>query len=145
MLQQFVENTTCASSIHPSLSWTLTRNPSSHSSSRNSVRIRWRLQARFCSPLGTGCVVGRAGFAVEEDPLKKVGGRQVEGAAWGPHSEGDHLEEEEVHREGSEEGTSPLGVEGPTLEAKQRKHRVKFMLVKPGDKMLCAMERAATY
>ncbi|KAG7237215.1 hypothetical protein INR49_032548 [Caranx melampygus] len=40
-------------------------------------------EVRFCAPLGTGCVVGRAGVAVEEDPLKKVGGCQVEGAAWG--------------------------------------------------------------
>lgn len=59
-------------------------------------------------------MVGRAGAAGEEDPSKRVGGRRVEGAAWGEHSEGDHLEEEEVHREGNEEGTSPPGAEGPT-------------------------------
>lgn len=60
----------------------------------------------------TGCVVGRGRTAEEEeeDPC------QVEGAAWGEHSEDEELE---VHREGNEEGTSSLEAEGPTLETKQ--------------------------
>lgn len=73
-----------------------------------------------CAPLVTGCVVGRGGTAEEEeDPWMEVGGRQVEGAAWGDRSEDENLEEEEVHREGNEGGTSSLEVEEPTLEAKQ--------------------------
>lgn len=64
----------------------------------------------MCAPLGTGCAVGRGRTAEEGgDPWKDAGGRRAEGAALGGHSE-----DEEVHQEGNEEGTSLLEVEGPT-------------------------------
>lgn len=84
----------------------------------NLLRLKWHLQARVCAPLATGCVVGRGGTAEEgEDPWTEVGGCRTEGAAWGEGGENEEQEEEEVHQEGNEEGTSPLKVEGPTLEA----------------------------
>lgn len=84
----------------------------------NPVRLKWRLQARVCAPLATGCVVGRGGTAEEgEDPWKEVGSRR--GGAWGERGENEEQEEEEVHREGNEEGTSSLEVEGPTLEKEE--------------------------
>lgn len=79
----------------------------------NLVRLKWRLQARVCAPLATGCVVGRGRTAEEGgDPWKDVGGHRAEGAALGGRSEDEEQEEEEVHREGNEVGTS--SVEGPT-------------------------------
>lgn len=76
------------------------------------VRLKWRLQARACAALATGCVVGRGETAEDgEDPWKEVGGRPGEGAACVERGE-----DEEVHREGNEEGTSSLEVEGPTLQ-----------------------------
>lgn len=65
------------------------------------------------APLVTGFVVGRGRIAEEgEDPWKEVGGRQGEGASWGER--GEKQEEEEVHQEGNEGGTSSLEVEGST-------------------------------
>lgn len=64
--------------------------------------------------------MGRGGTA--EGPWKEVEVRQVQGAAWGAHSEDKEHLKEEVHREENEEGTSFLEVEEPTLEGK----RVKF-------------------
>lgn len=85
----------------------------------NLLRLKWRLQVRVCAPLATGCVVGRGGTAEEgQDPWTEVGGCRAEGAACREGGEHEKQEEEEVHQEGNEEGTSPLEVEGPTLETK---------------------------
>lgn len=68
-------------------------------------------------------MVGRGGTAEEgEEPWKCVGGRRAKGAAWGERSE-----DEEVHLEGNEEGTSSLEEEGPTLEKeeKESEHKVR--------------------
>ncbi len=71
----------------------------------------------MCAPLATGCVVGRGGTAEEGgDPWKEGGSRRAEGPAWGERGEN---EEQEVHREGNEEGTSSLEMEGPTLETEE--------------------------
>lgn len=105
-----------SATIHLPLSSILTRGTSSHSSSRNLVRLKWHLQVRLCAPLVTGCVVGGGGTAEEgQDPWKEVEAPRVQGGACGERSEDEDQVVKELHREGNEEGTSFLEVEKPTL------------------------------
>lgn len=82
------------------------------------MRLKWRLQAKVCSPQVTDCVVGRGGIAEEgEGPWRKVGDRLEEGVAWGGRRnacEGEEQEEVEVRRVGNEEVTSFLEEGAPT-------------------------------
>lgn len=91
------------------LSSILTRNASSHGSSRSYIRLKWHLQVRLCAPLVTGCVVGRGRTAEEgQDPRKEVEARRGQGAAWREHSEDEEQVVEELHQGGNEDGTSFL-------------------------------------